>query len=223
MVWASVALAGVSLLANRSSNRAAQRAADTQAAADQAAIDENRRQFDISRQDIQAANEQARTDLAPYRDVGTTSLQSLVNLTNNPDSIRLDPSYQFRMGQGIRAVDRGAAARGMLRSGARLQALTDYGQGLASTEYGNAWGRLRDLTGIGQSATGQTVTTSTNTAANLGNLGAQNASQVGQILQNQGANRASAYVARANNTNNMLSGLTSLAAYTNPGWFRAGG
>lgn len=223
MVWAMVAAAGAQIVGSMISSRAASRAANTQAAADQAAIEENRRQYDLSRQDMLAANEQARTDLAPYRDVGTTSLQSLVNLTNNPDSIRLDPSYQFRLNQGIRAVDRGAAARGMLRSGARLQALTDYGQGLASTEYGAAWNRLRDLTGIGQSATNQAVQTNVNTASNLGNLGAQNATQIGQLMQNQGANRASAYTARANIMNNTLSNLAGMAAYTNPGWFRAGG
>jgi hypothetical protein len=219
MVWALAALAGAQIASSVLSSKAASKAAKTQAASDQAAIDEQRRQFDLTRTDLTQANEQARADLAPYRDVGATSLADLVRLTQDPNSIRLDPAYQFRLDQGVKAIDRGAAARGMLTSGSRLQALTDYGQGLASTEYGNSWNRLRDLTGVGQSATGQTVSTNVGTATNLGNLGASNASQIGQLLQSQGANRASAYVGRANAFGSGVNNLTTLAAFARPQWF----
>ena len=47
------------------------------------------------------------------------------------------PGYQFRMEQGLRAIDAGAAKEGMLRSGATLKAEQAYGQGLASQEYNN--------------------------------------------------------------------------------------
>lgn len=53
----------------------------------------------------------------------------------------LDPSMQFRMDQGMRALQNSAAGRGSLNSGDTLRAITDYGQGLASTEYGNAFNR----------------------------------------------------------------------------------
>lgn len=52
-----------------------------------------------------------------------------------------DPSYQFRMSQGLEAVNRNQAAGGMLHSGNRLAALEQYGQGLASTEYGAEYAR----------------------------------------------------------------------------------
>lgn len=58
-----------------------------------------------------------------------------------------DPSYQWRMDQGLKAVNRGAGASGMLHSGNRLQALEQYGQGLASTEYQNQYARLAQLSG----------------------------------------------------------------------------
>ncbi|AOF85742.1 hypothetical protein BSY239_681 [Hydrogenophaga sp. RAC07] len=53
-----------------------------------------------------------------------------------------DPGYQFRMDEGTRAVEGGAAARGNLLSGAAQKALVKYGQGVASEEYGNAFNRF---------------------------------------------------------------------------------
>lgn len=61
----------------------------------------------------------------------------------NPQDLYNDPSYQFRMDQGNRALQNSAAARGGLNSGATLKALTRYGQDYASTEYGNAYNRAQ--------------------------------------------------------------------------------
>jgi hypothetical protein len=52
-----------------------------------------------------------------------------------------DPSYQFRLKEGQRALENSAAARGTLLSGATAKALQNYGQEAASQEYGNAFGR----------------------------------------------------------------------------------
>ena len=49
-----------------------------------------------------------------------------------------DPGYQFRLAEGLRALEGSAAPRGTLRSGATLQALMDYGQDAASQEYEKA-------------------------------------------------------------------------------------
>lgn len=46
-----------------------------------------------------------------------------------------DPSYQWRLEQGQGAVERSAAARGLLNSGNAAVELMNYGQGAASTEY----------------------------------------------------------------------------------------
>lgn len=45
--------------------------------------------------------------------------------------------YQFRLGEGMGAITGSSAARGLLNSGATLKSLTSYGQGLASSEFGN--------------------------------------------------------------------------------------
>lgn len=67
-----------------------------------------------------------------------------------------DPGYQFRMDQGIKALDRSAASKGMLMSGAQAKGINDYGQNQASQEYGNYFNRLASLAGAGQSAVAQT-------------------------------------------------------------------
>lgn len=105
-----------------------------------------------------------------------------------------DPGYQFRMDEGMRGVEGGAAARGGLLSGAALKAIQKYGQGLASQEYGNAYNRftsdqtnqynrLAGLVNTGQGATNQL----TNAAGAFGQsqanniIGAGNAQAAGTI------------------------------------------
>ena len=58
-----------------------------------------------------------------------------------------DPSYQWRYQQGLDALQRTGAAQGMTGSGNMMAELEKYGQGMASTEYGNQFNRLRELTG----------------------------------------------------------------------------
>jgi hypothetical protein len=58
-----------------------------------------------------------------------------------------DPGYQFRMNQGLDALERSAAARGMLRTGNTLKDIINYSQGLASTEYGNMFNRAAQAYG----------------------------------------------------------------------------
>jgi len=55
-----------------------------------------------------------------------------------------DPGYQFRLSEGNKSVQAGAAARGGLFSGKTGTDLQDYSQGLASQEYANAYGRYQD-------------------------------------------------------------------------------
>ncbi len=59
----------------------------------------------------------------------------------DPSQIQNDPAYQFQMSQGINAIDKGAAAHGLLGSGNRLAALQEYGQGLASNFTDKQFGR----------------------------------------------------------------------------------
>jgi hypothetical protein len=58
-----------------------------------------------------------------------------------PEELAANPSYQFRLRGGQQAIDRSAAARGMLRTGGTLKDLAEYGQNFASQEYENAYDR----------------------------------------------------------------------------------
>ncbi len=94
------------------------------------------------------------------------------------------PGYQFQLQQGQDSVNALAGARGGLNSGATLQALSTFNQGLANQEYGNYLSRLMGMAGSGQSAAGMQANASTNAASGvsnaLGNLGnAQSAGTIG--------------------------------------------
>jgi len=57
------------------------------------------------------------------------------------DDVLNDPGYRFRLQQGTDAIQRSAAARGVLNTGGTLKDILGYGSDLASTEYGNAYNR----------------------------------------------------------------------------------
>lgn len=131
---------------------------------------------------------------------------SLMRNFTNEDFVK-DPGYQFRMDEGMRGVEGGAAARGGLLSGAALKAIQKYGQGFASNEFGNAYSRfennktnnynrLAGLVNSGQGATNQMSNTAGQFAQNNANaLGAYgNAQAAGYMGQanalNQGIGQA---------------------------------
>ena len=63
-----------------------------------------------------------------------------------------DPSYAWRFQQGQQAVERSAAARGLLHSGNAAIELQQYGQGMASQEYGAQFNRTLSAMGASESA-----------------------------------------------------------------------
>jgi len=74
------------------------------------------------------------------RDLGPSSIQQALEAT---------PGYQFRYEQGIKAVEQSLAGRGLRKSGQALKELTEYGQGMASQEYGNLLDRYAQAAGFG--------------------------------------------------------------------------
>jgi hypothetical protein len=91
------------------------------------------------------------------------------------------PGYQFQMNQGVQALDRSAASKGLLNSGATGKALTAYGQGLGSSYLQNYVGGLSNIAQMGQASAGQQAMAGMNAANNVGNyqLGAGNAGAAG--------------------------------------------
>ena len=123
----------------------------------------------------------AQAELAkPYVEAGKTALAEYQKLAPyqsfGMQQFQADPGYGFRMSEGLKALERSAAARGLLQSGGTLKDITRFGQNLANAEYENAFSRYlserearmdpyRYLTGLGQAtAVGQ--------ASNVGTTGA---------------------------------------------------
>ena len=117
------------------------------------------------------------------------------------------PGYQFALDQGLRATDAGAAAKGMLRSGATLKAEQTFGTGLADQDFTNYYNRLFDLSKLGESAaagtgaanisTGQGIaSTDLSAGSALTNIYGNAASGIGNAVNNYANN--SIYGSRTN-------------------------
>lgn len=59
----------------------------------------------------------------------------------DPSKVQVDPGYDFRLQEGVRALDQSASAKGLLQSGAQQKAVTNYAQNLANQEYQSAYDR----------------------------------------------------------------------------------
>ena len=139
-----------------------------------------RLQADTANRATELQNEQyqqARADNAPLLGARNDALSQIQNLLKNPQGITNDPGYQFGMDQGTRAINSGAAARGMTYSGAAGKALTRFGNDYAGTKLDASYNRLSNLAGMGQVGANNNQQAGMNYANNAGNnmLGAANA------------------------------------------------
>lgn len=184
-------------------------------------------------QDANAAQErmfQRQVELQePFRQSGITAQDQIMQLLGiggdktaagygsmakafGTDQFQQDPGYAFRQAEGMKALERSAAARGNLMSGSTMKGIQRFGQDLASQEYQNAFNRyqversarlnpLQSLMGAGQSATN--VMTSA-----AGQMGQNQASN----LYNAGQARASGYIGSANALTNALGQIGGYAS-----------
>lgn len=186
--WMAAAVVGSAALGAYSSNKAA----NTQAQAAREAGDVQR---DIFERQVELGR--------PYREAGEQALNKLVPLATEytpfgMQQFQADPGYGFRMSEGMKALERSAAARGGLLSGGTGKALTRFGQEMGSQEYQNAFNRyqaerqarlnpLQSLAGVGQTA-------AQNLAGQAGQFGSNMAETIGAGAQA----RASGYMGAAN-------------------------
>ena len=201
-VTAALIGAGGAVVGGLISSSAARSAAGTQAAAADRAAELQREMFE---RQIELQE--------PWRKAGEQALNKLIPLTDyqqfGMQQFQADPGYGFRMSEGMKALERGAAAHGGLLSGATLKGVQRFGQDLASQEYQNAFNRyqaerqarlgpLQSLAGVGQT-----------TAQQLGQAGQQMASNVGEAMTGGAAARASGYVGGANALSSALGGAAN--------------
>lgn len=150
--------------------------------------------------------QQSRADYEPWRLVGVDSLAKLRDmiLNGNQDAYQQSPGYDFRLAEGQKAIERSAAAQGLLGSGATLKALDRYGQDYASGEYGNYLNQLGTLAGYGRQA-----------VADTSQLGAYSAANAGRFLTDAGYLRGTGYANAGNALNQGLNNAIA-AYYYNP-------
>jgi hypothetical protein len=183
------------------SSQASKKAAGTQSAAADRATDAQERMFE-RQVELQE----------PFREAGMAGQNRLLELLGlgkdktaadfgkyasaefGMNKFTADPGYAFRVSEGMKALDRTAAARGGLISGSALRGATRYGQEMGSQEYQNAFNRYQttrtntlnpfaSLAGVAQSS----ANTLTNAAGQFGNqmganiIGAGNAAAAGQV------------------------------------------
>ena len=205
-------LGGASVVSGVMGAKAAKSAARTQAASADYAAQLQQEQFD-KQVELQA----------PFREAGLTAQNKLLDYLGlsagaggkyardfGMQDFQQDPGYAFRMSEGMKALDRTAAARGGMLSGAALKGAQRFGQDLGSQEYQNAFNRyqtnranqlnpLQSLMGASQTATNA-----------MGQAGQNYATNAGNAYMNAGNARASGYVGSANAWSNALGGATNM-------------
>jgi hypothetical protein len=227
MSWVATAIVGGSVITGYLGNKSANAASDASSAATAATIEEQRRQFDLTRQDTE-----------PYRQAGVNALNYLSEnigdtgapppaytpFTYSPTDYANSPEYQFRFNQGTEAVNRGTAKSGNLNSGNRLLALQNFGQGLAAqgyaedydrqmknhlTNYGMNYQENQDIYGRNQNVlnryaamagVGQTG------VAQSGAAGQNSANAISGALGANAANQSTAAALRYGSLNNAIQG-----------------
>lgn len=168
---------------------------------------------------------QTRADQAPWRTTGASALNQIAKLygldtvDENGNVIKgsgktdfsgftTSPDYNFALTQGQDAINRSAAARGGLLSGAAVKAGQTYASGLATQNFENYVRNLSGVAGAGQAATNATQAAGTNAA-----------NQNSAAIMGAGNARASAYGEVGQTIGNTANGLASnylLYKYLNP-------
>lgn len=149
--------------------RASKKAGKLQYQAAQEGIAENRRQFDVTRE-----------DLSPWLAAGKQALGASGNLLglNGMESqdmaisaLRESPLFKSLFGAGQEAVLQSAAATGGLRGGNVQHSLYDLGEDTLARTIERQLGWLGGISGTGQ-----------NTGVQLGQFGANNAAAIANLL-----------------------------------------
>jgi hypothetical protein len=179
---------------------AAEKAAETQSQAAANALALQREMFEYQK-----------SLLEPYRTAGTKALERLSGAMGlgGPGSqqqmLEMDPGYGFRLGEGLKALERMQASRGNFLSGGALKAGQRFAQDTASQEYGNAYNRLANIAGLGQTAGTQ-----------MGGAAAGFGTSAGNIMGQEANALAAGRVARGSAYSNAIGGaLGSFENYLN--------
>lgn len=131
-----------------------------------------------AQQDQRIAYLVAQEQMRPYREQGALAydkLNRLLGLSGADaqqgefNAFRTDPGYQWQVNEGIRALDQGAAAGGMLDSGQQRKAEIAYGSNRADQSFNQYVNRLYQMSTIGQNAAAGTAANAMTTGTSMAN------------------------------------------------------
>jgi hypothetical protein len=214
MSWVATAVIGGAVVGGAASYLGGREQADAARDAAGASAESARYQTDVQKQ----IYDQTRADQTPWRDAGQNALTQLTAGTAaggdlmrsfSMEDYEADPGYAFRQAEGMKAIERSAAARGGALSGGALRGIERFGQGLASEEYGNAFNRyqtnqtnrfnrLASVAGVGQTANAATGQAGSNYANAITGISQANATNQGNAILAAGNARASGYAGVGN-------------------------
>jgi hypothetical protein len=176
--------------------------------------------------------EVARADLEPWRTAGGAAIPAVADAAglNGPEgydaamtAFHTSPGYQWQLGEGLRAIDHGAAAKGILNSGDTLKAEQRYGTGLADKEFTDYYNRLFDLSKLGESAAAGSASTTADTAKGIAQTDLSQGSADASIYSNTAkgiGNTVNSYLDNSlygsGGTNRLFGGGGTDTTYTNP-------
>lgn len=144
----------------------------------------------------------AQQNLSPYNNAGQMALSNLNGLLGYggagssqqmQDTLNNMPGYQFTLGQGLKAVQNSAAARGLGSSGAALKGAASYATGLAQSNYDQYYNQLLGAAGLGENA-----------AAGVGNAAVQTGQGIAGSTIAGGNAAASGILGVGNSINNAV-------------------
>ena len=213
LVIAGAIAAAAAVSSAEISSNAASNAADTQAGAAKNALSLQKYEFDTQQQ-----------NLAPWLQAGTSALGALeYGLGINSGTVsstggmtrgqlttpypsfqygaaqfQTDPGYQFRLSQGMQALQSKLGSGGTALGGAAAQSAIQYGQGFASNEYSNAYNRALQTYGTNFNTAQQNRSNILNPLMSVAQMGQSAVSQSNQASQNY-ANQGGNYLTQAAN------------------------
>lgn len=135
----------------------------------------------------------AMINAGPAAQTGNVTTSALGAQNAAFDNFRNSTGYQFRLGEGMNALNSGYAGAGVLQSGDAMRSAVEYGQNFASGEFGNYMNLLANQQGVGLSGASALAGVGQNYANNVTAMNTQNAN-----------NQANAALARTNPFANAL-------------------
>ena len=220
----------------KQAGKAAEAASRTQAAAAQAGIDEQRRQFDALVKLMTpyvTAGQGALAGYSPYQQAGQQALggqQALLGLQGAGaqqqaiNALAQSPQMQALMKQGEDAMLQNAAATGGLRGGNIQGALAQFRPQMLQQMIDQQYSRLGGLAGTGLQATSNLAGLGQASAAGQASAGMGAASNIGNLLAQQGAATAGGQLAKGAVPGQTFSQMLNIAgAVMGAGGFGGGG